>query len=145
MILSDVNGILATVTISGIVPGSRIHIDKVTGGYQSVSTGIVSGTTHVFQYYTGDVINAGDTLKIKLLYCDGTQLYDWWETTMIVTEFGGTAVASQTENTAYAQLGVDGSTVTEFTLDFPNIENADRDWETIIVVSHQSYSCVPSQ
>lgn len=108
-----------TLTLTNVVIGSRIHVEHVENNNATVFDGVAVS----FNPNLGvGSIPIGDTLKVTILYCDGTTLYDWWEGVAVMTNEGATLIVNQQEVTAYAALGVDGSTVTEFTLDNSNIE-----------------------
>lgn len=120
----DAVGVISTITISSIVPGSRIHItNNRTGG--AVADAVVASTSYNHQFYYGTGVNDiqdGDVLNVRLIMCDGTQLYDWWDSDLIATGTQVNVLASQQLDTYYPQLGVDGSTVTEYALDGANIQ-----------------------
>ena len=98
-----------TLTVSGIIAGSRIQIydtDSSTELYNE----IVAGTT-----WTDNVTYTSDTnVRIRLMYVDGASTaYRWWTATSTITSFGFSVNASQEANSTYTTNNIDGSTVTE--------------------------------
>jgi hypothetical protein len=124
MTVQDANGLSLAVTVTNLVPSSRIQLYNVTKDAE-LSNEIVSGTTYTFPYLAGvvdEVISEGDEIRIRLACAASTTAYDWFETSAFANNSGVFSTATQKVLAAYSQLGIDGSTVTEFTLDNPNIE-----------------------
>jgi hypothetical protein len=122
--LIDANGISASISITNVVAGSRVYLYNVTKD-TLLDNSISPTSSYSYSYLTGvagAVIDQGDVLVVRLAYCDGTTAYNWFSAFITAGEFGGGTQASQELLEAYPLLGVDGSTVTEFTLDIPNID-----------------------
>ena len=104
-------------TIQNLIAGSRIQIyndDTSTELYN----GVVSGTSYTYDYNNGVQISSGDTIRIrvaKLGYLPQTLI-------AIATATGFSAAGNQIADAIYVANGIDGSTVTEFTADYPNID-----------------------
>lgn len=110
----------STGTVSNIVPTSRIQIYNVTTDTE-IYNDIVSGTTYTESYTAGSNYSNGDIVRVRLTCQSNTTAYDWFESSAVVD--GGWSVrANQQVLQAYSQLGIDGSTVTEYTLDNSNVE-----------------------
>lgn len=107
----------ATGTVSNLQAGSRVQIYNQTTATE-IANQSVAGTSYSLSYYNGTGISAGDTIRIrisKLGYLPQTLL-------AIATSTGFSATANQQVDSIYVSNGVDGSTVSEFTADYPNIQ-----------------------
>jgi hypothetical protein len=108
----DANGV-----IENLIAGSRIQVyneDTNTELYNEV----VSGTSYVYSYLNGSNISLGDMIRIrvaKLGYLPQTLI-------AIATATGFSAGANQSLDDVYTSNAIDGSTVTEFTADYPNVQ-----------------------
>lgn len=119
----------ATGTISNLQAGSRVQIYNQTTSTEIVNT-TVAGTSYSLSYYNGTGISAGNTVRIrisKLGYLPQTLL-------AVATSTGFSATANQQTDSIYVANAIDGSTITEFTADYPNIQMdiADPDGVTTV-------------
>jgi hypothetical protein len=107
----------AAIAIDNIIAGSRIQIYNLTTNTEIVNE-VVSGTSYAFDYVNGDEFSIGDDVRIRIShlgYLPSTLL-----STATATGFGATA--NQQADAIYNTNAIDGSTVTEFTADYPNIQ-----------------------
>jgi hypothetical protein len=109
------------VSITNIVAGSRLQIYNVTTATEIVNA-IVAGTSYSASYDEGTGYSNGDTVRVRLTCQSGTTACDWFETNALANASGWSVLASQSTLTAYATIGIDGSTVTEYSLDGANIQ-----------------------
>jgi hypothetical protein len=115
--------------IENLVAGSRIQVynqDTSTELYN----GVVSGTSYTFEYNNGVQISSGNTVRIrvaKLGYLPQTLI-------AIATDDGFSAAGNQIADAIYVANGIDGSTVTEFTADYPNIDLEINDPDQVTTV-----------
>lgn len=107
----------ATGTVSGIVAGSRIQIYNQTTNTE-IANQVVSGTTFTYEYYNGTGISAGNVLRIRVALIG----YLPQELLAVATASGFSVLSSQQPDTVYNDNGIDGSTVTEFAADYPNVQ-----------------------
>jgi hypothetical protein len=123
----------ATALVSGIVAGSRIQVYNVTTATE-IKNEIVSGTTFSYGYYNGTGVSSGDVLRIRLAYVSGATARLPQEITAVASATGFAALASQELDTVYNTNAINGSTVTELTSDYPNLEidSNDADGETTV-------------
>lgn len=119
----------ATGLIENLLTGSRIQIYN-TDTSTELYNGTVSGTSYSYEYLNGGVVSSGDTIRIrvsKLGYLPQTLI-------AIATDDGFSAAGNQIADAIYVANGIDGSTVTEFTADYPNIDLDINDPDQITTV-----------
>jgi hypothetical protein len=121
---TDANGTIAppkTVSITGITAGSRLQIYNVTTATEVVNA-VVAGTSYSATYNEGTGYTAGNIVRVRLTYTSGTTAKLPYSAQAVVGASGWSVLAAQQNDTVYATLGIDGSTVTEFTPDYPNVQ-----------------------
>lgn len=107
----------AIATVTGLIAGSRVQIYNVTTSTE-VANEIVASTSWTLNYYNGSQFTSGNQIRIrvsKLGYLPQTLL-------AVATTTGFSVPASQQTDTIYVSNAIDGSTVTEFSADYPNIQ-----------------------
>lgn len=103
--------------VSNIVAGSRVQIFNQTTNTE-IDNVISSTSTYQLRYTVNSQISIGDTVRIRI-----SKLGKLPQTLLaIATQTGFTAVANQLDDAIYNSNGIDGSTVTEFTADYPNVD-----------------------
>lgn len=108
----DGNGV-----ITNIETGSRIQIYNVTTSNELVNE-VVNATSYTYQYYQGTTVTSGDLIRIRL-----SILGKLPQTLLAVADSVGFAATSNAvDDVIYNANGIDGSTVTEFTTDYPNVQ-----------------------
>lgn len=121
---TDANGTIAppnTVSITGITAGSRLQIYNVTTATEVINT-TVAGTSYSATYLEGTNYSASDLIRIRLTYTNGATAKLPYEGQVLAGSSGWALLVSQQDDTVYNGLGIDGSSVTEFVEDFPNIQ-----------------------
>jgi hypothetical protein len=108
-------------TISNIVAGSRIQIYNTTTSTE-IYNAIVAGTSYSDTYTEGTDFTDGDIVRVRLTCQSGTTACEWFTQNALASSSGWSVVANQMTLTAYPSLGVDGSTVTEYSLDGTNVQ-----------------------
>lgn len=131
---TDANGTVAppkVATISGITAGSRLQIYNVTTDTEVVNA-VVAGTSYTATYEEGTGYNEGDSVRIRLVYVNGATAKLPYTAGAVVGATGWSVLAAQQDDTVYNTIGVDGSTITEFAADYPNVQvdTSDPDGET---------------
>ena len=104
-------------TVTNLLTGSRVQIYNDDTNTE-LFNGVVAGTSTSYSYYDGTQVSAGDTVRIrvaKLGYLPQTLL-------AIATAAGFAATNNQQTDAVYVSNGIDGSTVTEFSPDYPNVQ-----------------------
>lgn len=121
---TDANGTVAppkTVSITGITAGSRLQIYNVTEAVEVVNT-VVAGTSYSATYNEGTGYSAGDVVRLRLAYDSGATAKLPFTGQAVVGATGWALLATQQDDAVYNALSIDGSAVTEFVEDFPNIQ-----------------------
>lgn len=108
-------------TVSNIRAGSRIRVYNVTTATEIVNE-IVSGTTWTYPYDEGTDFTDGDIINIRLARCLGPTATIGYEGTAIASASGWALFAEQSDDIVYNANAVDGTTITEFTFDYPNVQ-----------------------
>jgi hypothetical protein len=120
-------------TITGITPNSRIQIYNETTATELVNQ-IVTGTSFTYQYYNGVQITNGDTIRLRLTYVSGASARLPKELTTLAASNSFNFLANQTSDEVYNNNGIDGSTVTEFSADYPNVQIDANDVDGVTTV-----------
>lgn len=115
----DSNGSIssAIATVTGLVAGSRVQIFNITTSTE-IANEVVASTAWTLDYYDGSQFTAGDEVRIRVArlgYLPQLLL-------AVATTTGFSVPASQQIDAVYVANGIDGSTVTEFTADYPNVQ-----------------------
>lgn len=121
---TDANGTVVppkTVSITGLTAGSRLRIYNNTTATEVVNQ-IVAGTSYSATYNEGTGYTTGNTLTITATWQSGATAKLPFKTQVVVGSTGWSALVTQQDDTVYAGIGVDGSAVTEFTPDYPNVQ-----------------------
>ena len=119
--------------ITNIRPGSRLQIYNVTTSTEIVNT-VSSGSTYTYDYNNGTGISDGDSIRIRLARCLGATASIGYEGITVASANGWSLFAAQDDDIVYNANGIDGTAVTEFNFDYPNIQVDinDPDGETTI-------------
>jgi hypothetical protein len=113
--------VLNTAQVTNILTGSRIRVYNTTTATE-IANEIVAGTSWTLLYVEGAGFTSGDVLNIRLTRCDGATASLDFQATAIAGASGWSLFAAQINDTVYATNAIDGSAVTEFTLDYPNVQ-----------------------
>jgi hypothetical protein len=113
--------VLNTAQVTNILTGSRIRVYNTTTATE-IANEIVVGTSWTLLYVEGAGFTTGDVLNIRLTRCTGPAASLAFQATAVAGATGWSLFASQLDDTVYATNGIDGTTVTEFTLDYPNVQ-----------------------
>lgn len=108
-------------TASGLVSGSRIQLYNVTTDTE-VTNEVISGTSFAIDYENGVDYSAGDVVRLRVAYQNGTTAYLPFESTAIANDSGISFLVSQELDAIYNSNNIDGSTVSTLTSDFPNVQ-----------------------
>lgn len=110
-------GTSVPVTAPNLISGSRVQIYNVTNSVELDNQVIGSGGYKGRFTWTAD-----KTVRLTATYLSGLVRYLPVQTTGTMTSTGLSFLNAQTADTVYAGNAVDGSTVTEFSADYPNVQ-----------------------
>jgi hypothetical protein len=110
-----------TGTISGLIAGSRIQIYNVTTATE-LHNSVEAGTSYNYNYSEGTEATAGDIIRLRVTYCSGITAYKNYTSSTVASASGFTIVANQETDEVYANIAIDGSTITKFSADYTNDE-----------------------
>ena len=108
---------LRNISITGIVPGSRLQVYDETTSTQIVNE-VVSGTSYTATYAEGVGYSTNDILRIRVTKKDKKK----FASTVVVGSTGWSAIISQDAHTIYVSHGKDGATVTGIAWDSGNMQ-----------------------
>lgn len=125
------------IAITNIVSGSRMQIYNETTATELFNA-VVTGTEYTATYENGVGYSNGDIVRVRLTYQSGTTAKVDYEARAEVDN-GWSLFAQQENDTVYNTIGLNGSTITEFSADYPNvqIDLNDPDYETTV---HRLYA-----
>jgi hypothetical protein len=107
--------------IAGIQTGSRVQIYNVTTSAE-IYNQVVAGTSLNYQYYNGTGITAGDEVRIRITRVNGLTAYLPYSVSTIATATGFSALAAQQVDAVYNLNAINGSLVTDYVTDYPNVQ-----------------------
>jgi len=108
------------ISITGLVALTRLQIYNVTAASEFYND--VPGTSLITTYNEGGAFTTGDTVRIRAAYQVGASAKKGFETTVIASSSGFSALISQVDHAIYNSYGGDGSGMVEFSWDAPNLE-----------------------
>lgn len=108
--------------ISNLITNSRVQIYNETTGQELYNDIHQTIGDLEYEYNDGEGISIGDILRIRITYINGTTAKLRQELKTLATVTGFVAFADQDDDKIYNQNAIDGTTVTEFSADYPNIE-----------------------
>jgi len=108
-------------SVINIRAGSRIRVYNVTTATE-IANEVVPGTTWSYPYDEGTDFTDGDIINIRLARCSGATAIVGYEATAVAGTTGWELFADQIDDDVYNTNGIDGTTVTEFAFDYPNVQ-----------------------
>jgi hypothetical protein len=122
-VLADVTHTHVKITAPNLIDGTRVYLINDTLGWEVDNDVVSGGNGYVFVADIPSVqLVAGNTIMLFATYCSGLVAKKELSATGILTTAGLMFIDSQEDWLEYASIGIDGSTVTEFTADYPMIE-----------------------
>lgn len=115
-----ISPVLRNITTSGLFPNSRVQIYNVTTGTELYNQVFSSDLN--LEYEEGVDITSGDTIRFRITYANGVTYKEPLQLTAIASSGGINLLIAQSDWTAVNALNIDGSTVTEYSTDFVNIQ-----------------------
>lgn len=109
--------VFTSVTVSGLVANSRVRVNNTTDNIELYNA-VVTGTSVTLPV----TWTANKSLDVRVTNVIGTTAYLPYQTSGTLTSAGASFTASQALDTVYNSNAIDGSTVTEFATDYPNLQ-----------------------
>ena len=106
-----------TIELTGLVSGSRVYVNNTTDNISLYNAVVAATTLSIPITWTAD-----KTLDIRVAYSSGTTAYLPFQQGATLTSNGANILVSQELDTVYNTNAIDGSLVTEFAPDYPNIQ-----------------------
>lgn len=107
--------------VTNIRAGSRIRVYNQTTATE-IANEVVAGTSWTYEYLEGVGFTDGDVINIRLARCLGPTATIGFESAAVAGTTGWSLFAQQNDDDVYNTNAIDGTTVTEFTADYPNEE-----------------------
>jgi hypothetical protein len=111
------SGTRVKITAPNLESGTRVRLYNITDSTE-IDNSLTTGSGYSFTInWTAD-----KTVHFKAVKVSGTTAKNYIESTGILTNTGLSFLNSQTDNIFYNEIAIDGSTITEFTADFANVQ-----------------------
>jgi len=123
-IYTDASGTYLPFAVTNIDPLDsiiRIQVYNETTSMECCNS-VISGSAYTGTFLEGDQFSIGDTVRVRIVANSGITAKAEYEGKTTVSSAGWSINADQEECSVYNTNGIDGSTVTEFSADYPNIE-----------------------
>ena len=104
------------VNVTGIVNGSRVQV------YNSTTSAELSNSVPGTTLAINAIWTTNHTLRLRVAYQSGVTAMVPVQAIGLLTNTGASFLVAQVSDTIYNTLAIDGSTCTEFTADFPNLQ-----------------------
>lgn len=126
-----------TGAITNIISGSWMQIYNETQNNE-IYNAVINATDYTTTFSLGGDYNNGDIIRVRLTYTNGVTAKLGFEARAEVNN-GWAIFADQVDDVVYNAIGLDGSTITEFSADYPNIQIDlnDPDYQTTV---HRLYA-----
>lgn len=117
VVITHSAGTFTVISVTGIVSGSRLRLLNVTDNIE-LANEVVAGTTYSINFsYT-----SSKDIELSLTNVSGVTAYLTFYRKNTIYPSGLSFLATQELDTVYNANAIDGSTVTYFTADYPNIQ-----------------------
>lgn len=111
----------AQASITDIVTGSRLLVYNETQA-ALVTNSIVTGTSFSLGYENGSTFSTGDVVRVTLEEQNGLTAKKTFLASAVAGASGWSILAEQVDDEIYIGFGHDGSTITNFTADYTDLE-----------------------
>lgn len=120
------NGTFTAINVSGLVANSRVRVNNETDNIELYNA-IVTGTSvKIPVTWTADKL-----LDLRVTNVQGLTAYLPYQSANNLTSSGASFLVSQTLDTVYNDIAIDGSSVTKFSTDYPNLQIDFSTWGTV--------------
>ena len=104
------------ITAPNLITGTRIQIYNVTTSTE-IDNSVVTQPYSYSVTVGGGVVSLGDVIRMRACYCSGVTAKNDILNTAVITSAGCSFIDTQTTDTIYGALAIDGSAVTGFSFD----------------------------
>jgi hypothetical protein len=113
--------VLAAASVTGIEANSRLRVYNETTDTEMANE-VVVGTSWSESYEEGTDYTTGDIIRVDVTWCDGATAKLPFRARAVATSSGWSVLVEQEDDDVYNTNAIDGTTVTEFTADFLNVQ-----------------------
>lgn len=117
IIYSSGASVFGNVTVSGLVANSRVRLNNSTDNIELYNAVVAGTSVTIPATWTAD-----KTLDLRVTNVSGVTAYLPYQAAGTLTSSMASFTVSQSLDTVYNSNAIDGSTVTEFITDYPNIQ-----------------------
>jgi len=111
------------ITAANLIDDTRVQLYNVTKDAELDNSVVSGGSGYTYSAdLAGADVDDGDTIRLRATYQSGVTAKKELTNTGIVTSTGLAFLDTQEDDSVYNSYGVDGSTITEFVWDNPNLE-----------------------
>ena len=110
-------GVQTTISVTGYTVGARLQLYSVTNAAEIYNGIPASGTLTITRNWSSN-----ETIRLRMARVVGIDADALIQTTGLFTSSGASFLLSPVPDTVYEANAIDGSTVTEFTADYPNVQ-----------------------
>ncbi|MDD2498878.1 MAG: hypothetical protein PHY90_12245, partial [Desulfitobacteriaceae bacterium] len=120
------------ISAPNLIDDTRIQIYNVTTSTEIDNAVVAGGSGYSYVVTVGVDVQLDDVIRMRATYVDGATAKEPIEALGVITAAGCSFIDTQVDDAVYNAWAVDGSTVTEFSADYPNtqVDSDDADGET---------------
>lgn len=115
------SGAILKLKLTNILVGSRVQVYNSTTSTE-ISNFVATNSTYELTYLEGTNISTGDIIRVRVVYQNGLTAKLGFESSGVADVNGFSLYVNQVTDDIYTAIGLDGSTLTEYTTDFTNID-----------------------
>jgi len=121
-----------TINAQNLIDGTRVRLYNVTKAQEIDNSVVLGGSGYSIPLLVNNGVNdAGDAIRLTATHQSGTTAKIPLVLNAVLTSANYSFIDAQVELSDYPSLGVDGSTVTEYTLDVANVQIDANDVEGV--------------
>ena len=113
----DSTGTFNNMTITGLIANSRVRVNNVTDNIELYNSVVAGTSVTIPSFWT-----TNKTLDIRVTNVSGLTAYLPYQAAWSLTATGASFLVAQELDSVYNTNAIDGSTVTEFVADYPNVQ-----------------------
>lgn len=117
VIIVDSTGTFNNMVITGLVANSRVRVNNATDNIELYNAVVAGTSVTIPSFWT-----TNKTLDVRVTNVIGLTAYLPYQATWTLTSTGASFLVSQELDTVYNANAIDGSGITEFSADYPNIQ-----------------------